>query len=223
MSAFYSELINKERWGFAIYRTDYTSEESWQNFTLMLQAHTMKIIQNKGPRLSPIIHSWQKMWWFDDWAKFENASLQDLRSHFDSWLTSLSPEEKRRPWPEHYMFLVVDTEALNSTHGIEVELPKHYFGEYPYLMVWDKSAPEGDEDYPGWMKIRLREVFYLYELALSVDVKSMRALRSRSTDWFSRDLVVYEDDAYVRLGLDEDEEEEEEEEREDSGQTIDDA
>jgi hypothetical protein len=210
MSAFYSDLVNKERWGFAIYRTDYTSEQSYQKFTLMLQAHTMKIIRNKGPRLSPTIHSWQKMWWFNDQAKFENASIEYLRNHFDSWLTSLSPEEKTRQWPEHYMFLVVDTEALKSTYGIEVELPKHYFGGYSFLKVWDKDATEEDEEYPGWMKVRLPEVFYLYELALSVDVKSMRALRSRSTDWFSRDLVVYEDDAYVRQNLDEDDEEEEE-------------
>jgi hypothetical protein len=110
------------------------------------------------------------------------------------------------------MFIVADTEALNSIHGIEISLPKHYFGGYPYLKVWDKDAPEEDEDYPGWMKVRLPEVFYLYELALSVDVKSMRALRSRTTDWFSRDLVVYEDDAFVRQDLDEESEEEEEDE-----------
>jgi hypothetical protein len=209
MSAFYSDLVNKERWGFVIYRTDYTSEESWQRFMLMMQSHTLKIIQNKGPRLAPIIHSWQKMWWFNDRAKFENASIQDLRSHFQHWLASLSPEETRRPWPEHYMFLVVDTEALNSTHNLSVELPKHYFGEYPYLKVWDKDAPEEGEEYPGWMKCRVPEVFYLYELALSVDVKSMRALRSKSTDWFSRDLVIYEDDAYVNENQDEEDEEEE--------------
>jgi hypothetical protein len=62
MSAFYSELINKQRWGFVIYRTDYSSEEDWQEFTLMMENWTMKIIQNKGPRLAPIIHSWQQMW-----------------------------------------------------------------------------------------------------------------------------------------------------------------
>jgi hypothetical protein len=155
------------------------------------------------------------MWWFDDRAKFENASIQDLRNHFDSWLSSLSLEEKRRPWPEHYMFLVVDTEALDSTYGIEVELPKHYFGGYPFLKVWDRDATEGDGEYPGWMKCRVPEVFYLYELALSVDVKSMRALRSRSTEWFSRDLVVYEDDAYMKQNLDEVDEDEEEDEDED--------
>jgi hypothetical protein len=57
----------------------------------------------------------------------------------------------------------------------------------------------------------LPEVFYLYELALSVDIKSMRALRSRSTDWFSRDLVVYEDDAFLTENGDEEDEVDEEE------------
>lgn len=46
------------------------------------------------------------------------------------------------------------------------------------------------------MKTKLPEVLYLYELALSIDIKSMRALRSRSTEWFSRDLVWYDDDHY---------------------------
>jgi hypothetical protein len=109
------------------------------------------------------------------------------------------------------MLLVVDTEALHSTHNLSVDLPKHYFGKYPFLKIWDRDAPEEEEDYPGWMKVRVPEVFYLYELALNVDVKSMRALRSRTTDWFSRDLVVYEDDAYVRQYQDGDNEEDEEE------------
>jgi hypothetical protein len=108
------------------------------------------------------------------------------------------------------MFLVVDKEALDSGHPLNVELPKHYFGEYPWLTVWDKQEPQEEESgYPGWMKIRLPEVFYLYELALSVDIKSMRALRSKSTDWFSRDLVIYEDDAFATEDRDEDDEEEE--------------
>jgi hypothetical protein len=85
------------------------------------------------------------------------------------------------------MLLVVDTEALHSTHNLSVDLPKHYFGKYPFLKVWDRDAPEEEEDY------------------------SMRALRSRTTDWFSRDLVVYEDDAYVRQYQDGDNEEDEEE------------
>jgi hypothetical protein len=209
MSAFYLELTNKQRWGFVIYRIDYSSEENWQKFTLMMQNWTMKIIQNKGPRTAPIIHSWQQMWWFDDRARFENASIEYLRSHFESWFEGLSKEEKRRTWPEHYMFLVVDKEALDSVHPLNVEIPKHYFGEYPWLTVWDKEAPQEEEsEYPGWMKIRLPEVFYLYELALSVDIKSMRALRSRPTDWFSRDLVVYEDDAFATEDRDEDDEEE---------------
>jgi hypothetical protein len=204
MSAFYAELIHKQRWGFVLYRTDYSSEETWQKFTLMMQNWTMKIIQNKGPRLAPIIQSWQKMWWFNDQAQFENASIEFLRSHFqDVWFSGLSDEERRRIWPEHYMFLVVDKEALDSVSPLNVEIPKHYFGEYPHLTVWDKQAPEEEENgYPGWMKIRLPEVFYLYELALSVDIKDMRALRSRSTDWFSRDLVWYDDDAYAKQNQD---------------------
>jgi hypothetical protein len=199
--AFYADLVHKERWGFVIYRTDYSSEENWQKFTVMMANWTMKIIRNKGPRLSPIIHSWQQMWWFDNQSQFENASIDYLRDHFhNTWYTGLTAGERGRVWPEHYMFLVVDKESLESVQPLEVEIPKHYFGEYPYLKVWDKEAPDEDTGYPGWMKIRLPEVFYLYELALSIDIKNMRALCSKSTDWFSRDLVWY--DAYAKQNQD---------------------
>lgn len=163
----------------------------------MMDNWTMYIIQNKGPRLAPIIYSWQKMWVFDDKSQFENASIANLRDHFqNTWFAGLSTEEQRRTWPEHHMFLVVDKEALDSARPLEVELPEFYFGEWPYCKVWDKDASAENNDYPGWMKIRLPEVFYLYELALSIDVKEMRALRSKSTEWFSRDLVWYNDDHY---------------------------
>ncbi|KAG9743028.1 hypothetical protein KCU73_g8514, partial [Aureobasidium melanogenum] len=197
MSAFHSELRIKQRWGFVIYRTDYSSEEDWQKFTIIMDNWTMKVIRNKGPRLAPVIHSWQKMWWFNDQAQFENASIEHLRSHFrNNWYAGLSVQEQSNTWPEHYMFLVVDKEALESVRPLEVELPRFYHGEYPYLKVWDKEAPAKNNDYPGRMNIKVPNVFYLYELALQTDDKSMKALRSKSTDWFSRDLVWYEDDHY---------------------------
>jgi hypothetical protein len=40
------------------------------------------------------------------------------------------------------MFLVVDKEALDSVHSLEVEIPEFYSGEYPFLKVWDREAPE---------------------------------------------------------------------------------
>ncbi|KAH0346239.1 hypothetical protein KCU83_g7399, partial [Aureobasidium melanogenum] len=137
------------------------------------------------------------MWYFDDQSEFDGASIDYLRDHFqNTWFAGLSTEERRRIWPEHYMFLVVDKKALESVRPLEIEHPRFYFGEYPYCKVWDRDAPPEDSDYPGWMKIRLPEVFYLYGLALQTDDKSMKALRSKSTDWFSRDLVWYEDDHY---------------------------
>ncbi|KAG9665005.1 hypothetical protein KCU95_g3131, partial [Aureobasidium melanogenum] len=196
MSAFYSELRNKQRWGFVIYRTDYSSEELWQKFKTIMQNWTMHIIRHRGSEAA-VIHSWQKMWYFDNHNQFDGASIDYLRDHFqNNWYTGLSPEERRRTWPEHYMFLVVDQEALGSIRPLEIELPKFYFGEYSYCKVWDKDTPPEDSDYPGWMKIRLPEVFHLYGLALQIDVKNMQVLRSRSTDWFSRDLVWYDDDHY---------------------------
>lgn len=212
MSAFYSELRIKQRWGFVVYRTDYSSEELWQKFMTIMDNWIMRIIKNKGSRLAPIIHSWQKMWYFDSQSQFNNASIDHLRDHFkDTWYTGLSPEERIDIWPEQYMFLVADKEAQESVRPLEVELPRSYRGKYPYLTVWDRDAPSGDSDYPGWMKTTIPNVFYLYEMALVIDLKEMRALRSRTTDWWSRDLVWYEDDHYG------DQEEEEHADEEEGG------
>ncbi|KAH0373851.1 hypothetical protein KCU65_g337, partial [Aureobasidium melanogenum] len=196
MSAFYLELRNTQRWGFVVYRTDYSSEEDWQKFKTMMENWTMHIIRHRRSEAAEI-HSWQKMWIFDDKNQFDNASIAFLRDHFQStWFAGLSAEERRRTWPEHYMFLTVDKESLESARPLEIELPRFYFSEYPHCKVWDKDASPKDSDYPGWMNIKLPEVFYLYGLALQIDDKRMKSLRSKSTDWFSRDLVWLEDDHY---------------------------
>jgi hypothetical protein len=40
MSFIYTQLRYRERWGFVIYRTDYTSEANWMNFTTILNTWT---------------------------------------------------------------------------------------------------------------------------------------------------------------------------------------
>lgn len=116
-SLFFADVQFLKRWGFAIYRTDYSSEENWIKFTNMLDTWSSHVIKNKGPEEAPLIESWKQMWWMSDQDKFENASHGQLRQHFNTWLDTLSTKERSITRPEHYMFLVVDKDILDIIHS----------------------------------------------------------------------------------------------------------
>ncbi|KAI4724865.1 hypothetical protein E4T49_07405 [Aureobasidium sp. EXF-10728] len=197
MSLFLS-LQNKQRWGFVVYRTDYSSERDWTKFQTMLNTWTLRFFDEKKPEEVSLIHAWQQMWYFDDESQFENASIEQLREHYrGAWLSSLPSEERDDKWPEQQLFLVADKEVLDHVGHFHVELTRNPLGEYPFIKAFDKYAPKPGDDYPAWMKVKIPAVFYLYEVPLHLGTKSMRALRPRDTDWFKRDDCYYPEDTYA--------------------------
>jgi hypothetical protein len=197
MSLIFTQLRHRERWGFVIYRADYTSEFNWTKFTTILNTWTAWVIEDYGPHEAPLLHSWQKMWWFDDKRQFEKAHIRFLRNHFKgTWYTGLTAEEGGRVWPEHYMFLMVDNEVLASVRPHSTDISAHT-GEFPFVKCWDGKAPVQGEDYPGYMKVRIPSIFSLYGAALDAEVQSMRAVCPRTTEWFSRHKVWVEDDNWL--------------------------
>lgn len=202
MSLILAQLKPRERWGFVIYRTSYTSSSEWAKFTTMLNNWTSWIIEDYGPIEARLLHSWQKMWWFDDRARFGGASISSLRNHFrEVWHTGLTDEEKRQVYLEHYIFLVVDAEVLDSVHPHSIYICEHQ-GEFPFV-----KAADGDTEneyaegrgggYPAWMKVKIPSVFSLYEAALDAEVQGMRAVCPRTTEWFSRDRIWLDDDNWL--------------------------
>lgn len=158
-----------------------------------------------------LIQSWQQHWWFDDKSQFDNASVAQLREHHKTtWLASLSEGERRRYRPEQLMFFVVDKEVLDSVRPHSTDLSE-YQGDYPYLKAWDSNSPAADDgDYPGWMNVKVPVLRDLYEMAVFLDAETMRALRSRSTDYFNSYLVHMEDDHFGEQEEDIDAEDDEE-------------
>jgi hypothetical protein len=182
------------------------------------------VIEDYGPHEASLLHSWQKMWWFDDRGQFENASMTRLREHFkDTWYTGLSSEDRSTIYPEHYMFLVVDNEVLASVSPHSTDISSHS-GEFPFVKCIDANPPvkgggypeqgegqgqwEGQgqgekqgekqgERYTGYMKVRIPSLFSLYGAAMDAEVQSMRAVCPRSSEWFSRHLVWVEDDNWL--------------------------
>ncbi|KAG9527780.1 hypothetical protein KCU93_g4874, partial [Aureobasidium melanogenum] len=190
-SLFFLDVRLNKRWGFVIYRTDYSSEEDWIKFTKMLDTWTSPVIENKGSEEAPLIESWKQMWWMSEKDKFENASPSQLRQHFNTWLDTLSTRERSLTRPEHYMFLVVDKDILDIIHSQPPEYICGLSGTVPYVLALDKDAPDENSHYPGSMKVDLRNLMYLYEEGLERD--SMRGLCLKSSEWFERDEIDLEE------------------------------
>ncbi|KAG9851900.1 hypothetical protein KCU98_g1026, partial [Aureobasidium melanogenum] len=186
-SLFFLDVRLNKRWGFVIYRTDYSSEEDWIKFIKMLETWCSPIIENKGPEEAPLIELWKQNWYMSDKDKFENATPSQLRQHFHSWLATLSTKERNITLPEHYMFLVVDKNILDIIHNISPERNYSQLDPVPYFMAFDKDGPDEDSGYPGAMKVPLEGLMYLFEEGLERD--NMRGLCLKSSEWFKRDEI----------------------------------
>jgi hypothetical protein len=194
----FSYVRHRKRWGFVVHRTDYSSEENWAKLKNILNTWTMMMIKNKPTEEAAQLHSWQQMWWFDDQNQFDNASIEQLREHYNnSWSAGLTAEQREGALPETLLFLVADKEVLDNVRPFHVELTQNPPGESPYVKAFDKHPPMPENDYPAWMEVSLPAVSYLYELSLCMDITSMRALRSRDTDLFKRDDCLYAEYTYA--------------------------
>ncbi|KAH0386159.1 hypothetical protein KCU92_g2811, partial [Aureobasidium melanogenum] len=174
-------LWNKRRWGFAIYRTDYSSEADWTKFLAMYEIYTLHGLPGQGLEDGRLIKSWHLPYWMNDKAQFEGATIEQLRQHFRRW-TSSQNLGGRLAWPESYMFMVVDVDVLDKIRPLSSELELLPWERKPYVKAIDQECPNDGEEYPGWMKVSLVSIFDAYYKGL--DYQNMRGLRSRHTDWY---------------------------------------
>jgi hypothetical protein len=188
MSAKFMNLMPiKQRWGFVIFRTDYSSDADWTKFMELYRTCPHRVLQAYGAQRATLISSYEQMWWMEDRAEYENASIDTLREHHRTWLAALDPQVRCRNYPEHWMFLVVDAEVMERVREtrdmVYEELPLE---QRPFVKVFDARADESASDgYPRWMKVRLSGLYYLYEKAL--ESWGMRELCVKLTIWFDRD------------------------------------
>lgn len=187
------QIRHKERWGWVIYRTDYSSDEDWAKFREMFATWTTVGCPPADWAVGRTVRAWQQMWWQDDKNQFENASVEDLRGHFLEWLATLEHKETQITCPEHYMFMVVDREVLQNIHAQNPEIDNTVRDEDPYVKAYDSNSSINDNGYPGWMKVALDHFYSLYFEGLSHT--SMRGLRSRCSEWFDPD--VHREETYL--------------------------
>ncbi|KAH0281736.1 hypothetical protein KCU91_g66, partial [Aureobasidium melanogenum] len=201
-NSFTLQLHHKQRWGWVIYRTDYSSEENWTKFLKMFATWTTTGFPPGNWVVGQTVRSWQQMWWMDDKTKFENASLESLHADFRSWLAAQNPQSRQITFPEHYMFLLVDREVLQDIQHHNPGTEDLARDELPYIKAYDADLSEDDPQYPGWMKVELTSFYALYHEGMKHG--SMRALRSRYSEWFDED--VLEEETYLVEESDSDEE-----------------
>lgn len=187
------QLHQKQRWGWVIYRTDYSSEEDWTKFLAMFATWTSSSFPPDDWVVGRTIRDWHQPWWQNNKTKFENASVEALRTHFGSWLASLDPKARQYTFPEHYMFLVVDHQVLHNIHFQNPENDNTVRDEEPYIKAYDSDTSIDDPSYPGWMKVALTSIYDFYHEGMKHE--SMRGLRSRYPEWYEHDL--FEEETYL--------------------------
>lgn len=165
MSNYTTILSQKQRWGFAIHRTDYSSEADWTKFLAIFE--TWPLYGFPSPQLENgrLARLWQQHYWMTG-SQFDGTTIDQLRQHFQSWVASQDFGEQRM-WPESYMFLVVDKDVLKNIHAQNPELdfllPRD---QPPYVKAIDKDHLDQREEYPGWMKLNLMDLLDVYNRGL---------------------------------------------------------
>ena len=172
------------RWGFAIYRTVYTieSETLFPIAVQRLDRYLKEGFKNYGTPenrkeeeaqlLSQIKQQNVNNEVLDNKEKFENATFDELRAHFEEWIEG-KDEENRWFGAGARVFIVVDQEALESIVGAPEEpyLPLEddivEFSRY-FTKVVDRDYSVGPypmppEGYHGWVRASLFDLWLLYQ------------------------------------------------------------
>jgi hypothetical protein len=193
---FTAKLQNQQRWGFAIYRTDYSSEADWTKFLAMFATWSSYGYPDSESEYGHLVRSWQQHHWMNDKSQFDGATIEQLRQHFQLWAASQNSREQLI-LPESFMFFVVDKDVLDNIRPQNPEVDSTPRDETPYVKVIDKDRPDEGEEYPGWMNMPLMNLLHMYIKGLSLE--TMRGLRPRHFDWYrgslpEKDTYLEEDD-----------------------------
>ncbi|OOQ85078.1 hypothetical protein PEBR_31278 [Penicillium brasilianum] len=114
-----------EKWGWVFYRTTYEDDEAWDIFKQKLNISVRSII-DLDPRLELNEAMFDKLHFIfvEDKAKFDGASKEELRAHFQDWVAKTFPSENPcaekkliyddEPVPRYRFFFEIDEDALRS-------------------------------------------------------------------------------------------------------------
>ncbi|KXG45970.1 uncharacterized protein PGRI_048260 [Penicillium griseofulvum] len=86
-----------EKWGWVFYRTTYEDDEAWDMFKRTINLSVRSIISlDPRPELNEAMFDQLEFVFIEDKAKFDGASKEELRAHFQQWVAnSFSAENPR--------------------------------------------------------------------------------------------------------------------------------
>ncbi|KAJ5083637.1 hypothetical protein N7456_013064 [Penicillium angulare] len=99
----------------------------------------------------------------DDAAKFDGASIDQLRTQFEAWAKERDMVDKS---PSYRMFIVIDEESFQSLQNAPTpaECPEgmeHRVAHYVKLVeAWQDQ--DRDSLFPGWMKCSLKSLWDMW-------------------------------------------------------------
>ncbi|KAJ5210634.1 hypothetical protein N7491_010441 [Penicillium cf. griseofulvum] len=114
-----------EKWGWVFYRTTYEDDEVWDSFKRILNFSVRSII-SLDPRseLNEAMFDQLEFIFIEDKAKFDGASKEELRAHFQQWVANSfsaeNPQADQRllhddePVPRYRFFFEIDEDTLRS-------------------------------------------------------------------------------------------------------------
>lgn len=190
MDELHGRLSTFPNWGYVIYRTTYSAESNalFPDIISFIEACIKKQLVSTGadrPR-NYASEDWPKYrsTIMEDPAQFQGASLDGIRTHFETWVDVQGMRDK---WTKFRMCIIIDEESLQTLKDATVaEIETENFHEpLRYVKVLE-AFPNLDQydTFPGWMKCWTYALWILWEnMQDGDDMKTQHALIEEDDPW----------------------------------------
>ncbi|KAF7137045.1 hypothetical protein CNMCM5793_006896 [Aspergillus hiratsukae] len=158
----------KESWGWVVYRTTYKSDAAFSRAINVINSWIKQEVYDdlrysgvKDPDPTPNNELWacHQLTIMDDPQTLDGASIEDVRSHFESWVEG---QGQRDRWNKYRVCMVIDDEILQLLNEVPTaeqhaemhgrcgkEIKKWYVKVVEAFP--DPDEAEGIEGWEGWM------------------------------------------------------------------------
>jgi hypothetical protein len=190
MEELHGRLSVFPHWGYVIYRTTYSAESNafFPDIIRFIEACIKKQFASAGADRSRnyVSEDWPKYrsTIMEDPAQFQGASLDEIRTHFETWVDAQGMRDK---WTKFRMCIILDEESLQTLKDATVvETERENFHEpLRYVKVLE-AFPDIDQYdiFPGWMKCWTYALWSLWEnMQDGDDMKMQHAFIEEDDPW----------------------------------------
>lgn len=162
-------------WGYVIYRTVYTaqSDSQWRIAISTLirlsdkeidEHNEISVRGDTGPQVAQDMKDFRRFDLRDDREKFNNASMDDLRKHYQQWMEDMAQPGIciRGMDPRAKAFLVIDEECLNSIISAPEELSWEEKENHFVKIVDTVYEQRYAEPWDGWFRLSIYTLWWMF-------------------------------------------------------------